>query len=188
MTTGDMIETEPGNTIGPVVQGFNTRFGSYSGPMNGMQSTYPPDVVVRQPVPPLAYDRTTDTITQSGQPITDGSQINFNYDNYTARVEGEQYDFQPAPNGNGAFQRREVAVAIGNCDGTTNGQGEVPLLGLLLSAAGSGATGQRVVHLRPIPRRMPRRRHAGTSALDDSGPLHHSAVSRLLEHGLVRRP
>lgn len=139
MATGDMIETEPGNTVGPVVQGFNTRFGIYLGPMNGTQSTYPPDVVVRQPVPPLAYDSATDTITQSGNPITDGSQINFNYDDYTARVEGEQYDHQPSPNGVGAFQRREVAVAIGDCDGTANGQGEVPLLGFgcffLLQAA-----------------------------------------------------
>ena len=31
--------------------------------------------------------------------------------------------------GIGAFQRREAAIAIGDCDGTTNGQGEVPLLG-----------------------------------------------------------
>ncbi len=129
MTTGDMIETEPGNTIGPVVQGFNTRFGNYLGPMGGMESTYPPDVVVQQPVPLLGYDRTTDTITQSGQPITDGSQINFNYQDYTGRVERGQYDYQPAPNGAGAFQRREVAVAIGNCNGTTSGQGQVPLLG-----------------------------------------------------------
>jgi Flp pilus assembly protein TadG len=139
MTAGDMVETEPGNTIGPVVQGFNTRFGSYLGPLSGMQSTYPPDVVVQQPVPPLAYDATTDTITQSGSPITDGSQINFNYDDYTARVEGQQYDHQPSPNGVGAFQRREVAVAIGDCSSTTNGQGEVPLLGFgcffLLQAA-----------------------------------------------------
>jgi Flp pilus assembly protein TadG len=139
MTTGDMIETEPGNTVGPVVQGFNTRFGSYQGPLSGTQATYPPDVVTRQPVPPLAYDAATDTITQSGMPITDGSQIDFNYDAYAARVEGGQYDYQPSPNGIGAYQRREVAVAIGDCSSTTNGQGQVPLLGFgcffLLQAA-----------------------------------------------------
>jgi len=129
MTVGDNIETEPGNTIGPVVQGFNTRFGSYAGPMNGQQSTYPADVVVQQPTPQLDYDSTTDTITQNGQPVTDASQLDFNYEDYDARVQSERYDNQPAPNGNGAFQRREAAIAIGNCDGTTNGQGEVPLLG-----------------------------------------------------------
>ena len=129
MTAGDNIETEPGNTVGPVVQGFNTRFGSYLGPMNGQQSTYPPDVVTTQPVPPLGYDRTTDTITQGGTPITDATQIDFSYDHYSARVEGANYNHQPAPTGMGAFQRREAPIAIGNCDGTTNGQGEVPLLG-----------------------------------------------------------
>jgi hypothetical protein len=129
MTAGDNIETEPGNTIGPVVQGFNTRFGSYLGPMNGQQSTYPPDVVTTQPVPPLGYDRTTDTITQGGTPIADATQLDFSYDDYSARVEGATYNHQPAPAGIGAFQRREAAIAIGNCDGTTNGQGEVPLLG-----------------------------------------------------------
>jgi hypothetical protein len=129
MTVGDNIQTEPGNTVGPVVQGFNTRFGDFSGPMNGTQSTYPPDVVTTQPVPPLGYDRTTDAITQGGTTITDASQINFNHDDYTARVESGQYNHQPAPAGIGAFQRREVAVAIGSCDGTTNGAGTVPLLG-----------------------------------------------------------
>jgi Flp pilus assembly protein TadG len=143
MTTGDDIETEPGNTIGPVVQGFNTRFGSYLGPMQGQQSTYPPDVVVTQPVPRLGYDRTTDTITQGGTQITDASQIDFNYDDYTARVEAENYNYQPSPNGIGAFQRREAAVAIGDCNGTTSGQGQVPLLGfgcffLLQEAAQQG--------------------------------------------------
>lgn len=129
MTTGDTIETEPGNTIGPVVQGFNTRFGSFTGPMSGQQSTYPPDVVTMQPTPALDYDSATDTITQSGQPVTDSSQINFNYADYQARVESQRYDYQPPPSGDGAFQRREAAIAIGNCSGTTNGQGEVPLLG-----------------------------------------------------------
>jgi hypothetical protein len=129
LVTGDNIETEPGNTIGPVVQGFNTRFGNYLGPMSGQQSTYPPDVVVRAPMPPLDYDSATDTITQNGQPITDASQLDFNYENYTARVQSESYDYLPSPNGDGAYQRREAAIAIGNCDGTTNGQGEVPLLG-----------------------------------------------------------
>ncbi len=111
------------------MQGFNTRFGDFSGPMNGTQSTYPPDVVTQQPTPLLSYNRTTDTITQGGTTITDASQIDFNYDDYAARVESENYNYQPAPAGIGAFQRREVAVAIGNCDGTTNGAGTVPLLG-----------------------------------------------------------
>jgi Flp pilus assembly protein TadG len=129
LATGENIQTEPGNTIGPVVQGFNTRFGNYLGPMSGQESTYPPDVVVQAPIPPLDYDSATDTITQNGQPITDASQLDFNYESYTARVQSEAYDYLPSPNGSGSYQRREAAIAIGNCDGTTNGQGEVPLLG-----------------------------------------------------------
>jgi Flp pilus assembly protein TadG len=129
MTAGDDIETEPGNTIGPVVQGFNTRFGSYLGPLSGMQSTYPPDVVVDEPTPRLDYNRDTDTITQNGQAVTSAEDLNYNYDDYAAQVEAENYDYQPSPAGVGTFQRREAAIAIGDCDGTTNGQGEVPLLG-----------------------------------------------------------
>jgi hypothetical protein len=129
MTAGDNIETEPGNTIGPVVQGFNTRFGSYLGPLSGMQSTYPPDVVIDEPTPRLDYNRDTDTITQNGQAVTSAEDLNYNYDDYAAQVEAENYDYQPSPAGVGTFQRREAAIAIGDCDGTTNGQGEVPLLG-----------------------------------------------------------
>lgn len=129
MATGDVIETEPGNTIGPVVQGLNTRFGSYLGPMAGEQSTYPPDVVVQQPIPALAYDSEADTITQGGATVSDGDDIDFGYGDYRGRVEGEQYDYQPMPDGIGAFGRREAAVAIGDCSTATNGQGELPLLG-----------------------------------------------------------
>jgi Flp pilus assembly protein TadG len=139
LAPGENIQTEPGNSVGPVVQGFNTRFGDYQGPMSGQQSTYPPDVVVQGPIPVLDYDSATDTITQNGQPITDASQLDFGYEDYTARVQDENYDYLPSPNGNGSYQRREAAVAIGDCDGTTNGQGEVPLLGFgcffLLQAA-----------------------------------------------------
>jgi hypothetical protein len=125
----EVIETEPGNTVGPVVQGLNTRFGSYLGPMGGMQSTYPPDVVVQQPVPPLDYDSETDQISQGGTVVTDADDIDFHYDDYASRVGSSSFDYQPAPTDIGAFQRREAAVAIGDCSGTTNGQGQIPLLG-----------------------------------------------------------
>ena len=130
LASDDVIETEPGNTVGPVVQGLNTRFNRYLGPVSGMQSTYPPDVVTAQPVPPLNYDRDTDTITQNGQTITDSRDIDFSHDDYMDRVRptdgAPRYDVAPP---DGAFWRREVAVAIGDCSSTTNGQGQVPLLG-----------------------------------------------------------
>jgi len=37
------IDTEPGNKVGPVAQGLNTRFGQYAGPVN--INDHPPDVV-----------------------------------------------------------------------------------------------------------------------------------------------
>jgi Flp pilus assembly protein TadG len=125
---GDVIETEPGNSVGPVVQGLNTRFGNFTGPMNGMQSVYPPDVVTQQPNPPLTYDPDTDQIMQGGQPVADPNAI-FSHSSYENSVSGSNYNHQPAPNGIGAFDRRVTAIPIGDCSVTTNGQGQVPLLG-----------------------------------------------------------
>lgn len=127
-TTGDVIETEPGNTVGPVVQGLNTRFGEHIGPLTGTEDIYPPDVVTEQPVPPLGYESATDQITYEGVPITDTSTI-FGHDTYSTRVGNLDFDEPPAPNGDGAFHRREVAIAIGDCSVATTGQGQLPLLG-----------------------------------------------------------
>ena len=125
---GDVIETEPGNSVGPVVQGLNTRFGRYQGPMNGMQSVYPPDVVTQQPIPPLTYDSDTDQIMHQGQPVNDPSMV-FSYSNYDQMVQNNNLDYMPAPTDIGAYGRRNTAIPIGDCSATTNGQGQVPLLG-----------------------------------------------------------
>jgi Flp pilus assembly protein TadG len=45
----DGIETEPGNTVGPVAQGMNTRLGIYTGPMSGTEAQHPSDVFTTQP-------------------------------------------------------------------------------------------------------------------------------------------
>jgi Flp pilus assembly protein TadG len=127
-SVGDTIETQPGNQIGPVVQGLNTRFGKFQGTMSGMQSVYPPDVVTTQPNPPLDYDPDADQILQGGAPVNDSSQV-FSYENYENRVENNSLDYLAAPSGMGAYNRRNTAVAIGDCSVTTNGQGQVPLLG-----------------------------------------------------------
>jgi hypothetical protein len=125
---GDVIETEPGNSVGPVVQGLNTRFGNFTGPMNGMQDVYPPDVVTQQPIPPLEYDADTDQIMHQGAPINDPSSI-FSFSNYVDRVDNDNLDNIASPIGNGAYNRRNTAVPIGDCSAATNGQGQVPLLG-----------------------------------------------------------
>ena len=128
--TGGTLPTEPGNNVGPVTQGINTRLNIYSGPMNGTQDTYPPDVVTRQTVPRLQYDDTSGVISQAGQPITDSSQMSFNHSDYQSRVQSGSFDVQPRPNGRGAFQRRIMPVPIADCTGSNSGQSDLPILGV----------------------------------------------------------
>jgi len=132
-TQGNTIQTQTGNEAGPTAQGINTRFGDYSGPMNGTQAQYPPDVIVTQTTPALTVTTsgTTNTIMHGSTPITaQNIGLIYNYQNYlTDLTNPARYSYQPAPSGIGAFQRRILSVPIGNCTGTTNGQGAVPLLG-----------------------------------------------------------
>lgn len=44
LVTTEPVETEPGNTVGPVSQGMNTRLGIYQGPMGGTETEHPSDV------------------------------------------------------------------------------------------------------------------------------------------------
>lgn len=124
------VETQPGNAVGPVAQGLNTRLGIYTGPMSGSSSQYPPDVVVEEVSPRLTYDNTTEQISYRGQAIVDPSDITyFNAADYDARVESGDYDNTPQPEGTGVFGRRVLAVPVGDCSTATNGQGTVPVLG-----------------------------------------------------------
>jgi len=127
----DTVTTEPGNTVGPVAQGMNTRFGEYFGPMGGMQSVYPPDVVVEAPTPELYYDSDTDTITsgQGGSVVTNANDLAFNYADYQQRYVAKSYDIQPAPTGYAVYERRVISIPIGDCGGTINGSGQVPVIG-----------------------------------------------------------
>ncbi len=100
---GDTVTTKPGNTVGPVAQGFNTRFAQYQGGMSSGE--YP-----------------SDTVTHSS--------ASFWYEDYLDRQQNEILDQQPvAEGGIGVPMRRVMTVPIGNCDGTTNGHGDVTVLG-----------------------------------------------------------
>ena len=99
--TSEDIETEPGNTVGPVAQGLNTRFGIYQGPFKpDDREIYKPDLVSDTHAPDSYYAE-YDAIYTSGGPFD---------------------------NPDGEAQRRIVAVPIGDCSTTTSGQGTVPLL------------------------------------------------------------
>jgi len=135
IATDDDIPTEPGNTVGPVVQGINTRLGIYLGPLGSSQSQYPPDVITREVSPPLTYDSSTDTILYQGTPVSGaGDQPFYDYTDYQNDLAAEHYDHPPLdgdPPGNGAFGRRVLALPVGDCSGTTSGAGTVPMMGVL---------------------------------------------------------
>lgn len=105
MASEGVIETEPGNTIGPVAQGLNTRFGIYQGPMS--PADYPSDTVT----------------TGANYDPNNPAGLLYQHADYVADQQAGNYDFP-----DGVAGRRELAVAIGDCSETTNGQGQVPLL------------------------------------------------------------
>ena len=125
-TAGDVVETEPGNTVGPVVHGINTRFGIYDGTMKGTESLYPSDVITAQPSPPVSYDSDTDQIYQGTELVETDVDLSYNYENYQTALGLHAYNTAPPI---GKYLRREMALPIGNCSETTNGQGQVPVLG-----------------------------------------------------------
>ncbi|MEN8132001.1 MAG: Tad domain-containing protein [Pseudomonadota bacterium] len=102
LTNGDTATTKPGNNVGPVAQGFNTRFGIYQGAgMNEID--YPPDVVTY-------------------------NDPDFWHLDYLNRLDNGPYDYMSlADGGVGVPKRRIMAAPIGDCTGTTNGQGEVTI-------------------------------------------------------------
>lgn len=130
---GSSVETQPGNEAGPVAQGLNTRFGQYTGPMRS--SDYPPDVIVDSQSPALnavqnasgGYD-----VYQNGTRITDANvgQL-YDYQDYLRDLQNPaSYDYQPLnEGGQGAFDRRVVAVPVVDCTTMINGQGTASLLG-----------------------------------------------------------
>lgn len=112
------VDTEPGNKVGPVAQGFNTRFGIYQG---GVSTTYLPDLVRVNP---------------------DVAQTRFGYDAYPNPGTPYRYtDYlndlsacQANPGGArcnpaGVAQRRVITVVMGDCDSEDNGVAQVPVLG-----------------------------------------------------------
>jgi hypothetical protein len=124
----DTVPTEPGNEVGPVAQGINTRFNTYTGPIDPADN--PPDVVIQQASPPLNLDVDPDTcartVTQGGTVINSSADIDFNYDDYLNRVAAPNYDIAPPT---GAFDRRTLPVFIADCSGVNNGQTDLPILG-----------------------------------------------------------
>jgi Flp pilus assembly protein TadG len=121
---GGTVETQPGNDVGPLTQGLNTRFGQYQGPVNA--TTYPPDQVTTDPSPDLdvASDETT-VIFKNGPAVTSINQVSFSYDDYASRLQNGPFDFP-----DGKPQRRVLAVPFVDCSAPSNGQSSLPVVGL----------------------------------------------------------
>ena len=60
--------------------------------------------------------------------VNDSSDLDFNYDDYVARVGAANYDNPPASGG--AFDRRNLPVIIADCEGKNTGATSLPILGL----------------------------------------------------------
>src|SRR3990167_2414434 len=147
----DEVGTEPGNTVGPVAQGLNTRFGVYNGP--GMNATdYPPDWVTEFNDPKMTYNDSTspprvehqgqEVISDGGNLVAGGTALydlnDWLADSTACAVSGSC---------EGAYERRMLNIVIGNCDGVSGGQVDVPVLDfgcffLLQTVAQSGVEAQ----------------------------------------------
>lgn len=129
---GDTVETEPGNTVGPVSQGFNTRFGRYAGALANSASEYPPDFVTDYSAPLMTYNAATGRAEYQGQVVSaNGADLStpstalFDYNDWRQRVAG-------CPAGcrsDGVFERRMLKIVLGDCTGGSGGQTSVPVLG-----------------------------------------------------------
>lgn len=122
-TVGTTEDTEPGNSVGPVVQGLNVRFGINSGPDTGYKS----DLVVK-------HGRKLVRDSATGKPAFDPNDSNseeyFHHGKYKTKTKECRSSSPPADcELAGEPTRREMVFPIGDCSGTTNGQGEVPILG-----------------------------------------------------------
>ncbi|WP_324731042.1 TadE/TadG family type IV pilus assembly protein [Pseudomonas paeninsulae] len=129
---GDKVPTEPGNTVGPVAQGLNTRFGEYNGP--GMTAAnYPPDWVTQFSNPKMTYNDSVSpprvehqgvAVTSSGGNLTAGATALYDLNDWLAASAA------CAVSGTctGVHERRMLNIVIGNCSGVSGGQVDVPVL------------------------------------------------------------
>lgn len=136
---GDNVLTKPGNTAGPAVQGLNTRFGDYSGPLGGSAGTYPPDLVISYSKPLMtdkAHGQDPPQVESGGQPVTvsngnlyAGGEPLLDYNDWLASFAACVAGSGTGCQSNGASERRILKVVIGDCSGKNDGASSIPVLG-----------------------------------------------------------
>lgn len=138
---GESVETEPGNKVGPAIQGLNTRFGEYNGPIK--PGDYPPDYVVdyshvganalelNDKVTPsrTEYQNSPVHSDSAGNVYTDSGAQLFDYNDWKTRSAECAAGGGTGCQSNGVFERRILKIVIGKCSGTDGGQTSVPVLG-----------------------------------------------------------
>lgn len=119
------IETKPGNSAGPSIQGLNTRFGEYRGPMKSRQNDFPPDVITREASIDEDDFETDEEACMGGQAL----DLDFNWQAYKQRVSQGLYDHAPPL---GVTERRILRVPIGDCssEDAITGRSTIPYLGV----------------------------------------------------------
>ena len=128
LTTGEPVQTEPGNTVGPVAQGLNTRFGVYNGPVSA--AACPPDLVTSFTTPRMTYAEPdvvheSQLVESSSGDLYTASTALLDYNDWVDSVAN-------CPSGceaNGVFERRLLKIVVGDCNGASGGQTSVPVLG-----------------------------------------------------------
>ena len=150
---GSTIDTEPGNTVGPVADGLNNRFNCY-GPncskggndnkkydKDGLPIKS--DTVITEPSFELDYNQGTGNIEYNGQVLSDTNTPDFRYEDYK-NVNPLNYDL---PIGEFAAPgRRVLPVVVADCSaGSYNGQSTLPVLDVgcffMLQKINGGAAG-----------------------------------------------
>lgn len=123
------VPTEPGNTVGPVAQGLNTRMGIWQGPVNS--TDHPRDINNCQ------GDLIGLNATGDGLEAGAGNKA-YSYSTYTAdNLNNSSCSNVPNPTtGNivspspAQHDRRVLNLVIGKCTGSTNGANNVDYLGV----------------------------------------------------------
>lgn len=138
----DGISTEPGNKVGPVATGMNTRLGQWhGGTVNSTEHPRDKDICVGEE---LEINGDDEIVFSSDGSVVDGTQATpslYRYSDYTDNYVdntidgGSLYQNSCATTGDswdsdGGANRREFAIVVGDCDGKANGQNnDIPFKG-----------------------------------------------------------
>uniref|UniRef100_UPI0037357A59 Tad domain-containing protein n=1 Tax=Shewanella atlantica TaxID=271099 RepID=UPI0037357A59 len=147
---GDNIPTEPGNTVGPVVQGLNTRFGTDTGGGNLDEYLRDFDTCQGERIQVDDEGNILVQLDEFGNPVLDVNGHTIPVDNsgnvlsYYTHAEyspaspalppsscpaGFSGDILPDTSTVATSGRREFPIVIGVCDGNTNGANTIQALG-----------------------------------------------------------